>query len=282
MNDSPLPELDFDMNVLDALENFDDPNIELDVCGDRVSVRDAINMVWEFMNTDENPYPHDPLELKKRETLMGFVFEGEKLTAHCLEKEHYFGARVHRLGEGCAFCNEERRAAAIEEEHVKKQAYNELKIAELQQQLHKAKEHQNALQKAVEVSMIEAQKAQSGLRDAQNALKAATQNEAIQKLQAEMENLKGLLPTNIIHKRPPLSSESFLDFFDRSTSLESVLGGKKSAFDRVRPIEYAFSRMDEEAAEEYRRDELMMDEMIERQMENQADREIDQGREGRY
>ena len=76
---------------------------------------------------------------------MGFFFEEEKLTAYCLEKEHYFSARAHRLAVGCAFCNEERCAAAIEKEQAKKQAYNELRVAQLQQRLAQLQEYRTTL-----------------------------------------------------------------------------------------------------------------------------------------
>lgn len=265
------------------VKDFGADRLEFDVCGERMKLSKIMNIYHDYFDSDGNLYNLTSEEMEKTEKIVGFFEDHKKLTAHCLDNpEHYYGAIVGRVQEGCAFCNEQRRVAQIEEEQAKKDAQNRLRMDEMVAQLTHYKETAVRLKETAERAMREAEGAKIVSLKAQEQLRAAIDNDELKKLRAEVTKLQKLMPEHARLKYPPLSSESFLDFFDRSTSLQSVLGGEKSAFDRVRPIDYDFERMNQEAAEEYRRDELMMDEMIERQMENQADREIDEGREGRY
>lgn len=268
-------------------KDFGADRMEFDVCGERMKFSKIMSIYHDYFDSDGNLYNLTSEEMAKTEKIVGFFEDNKKLTAYCLDNpEHYYGAIVGRVQEGCAFCNEQKRVAQIQEEQAKKDAQNRLRMDEMVAQLTHFKETTLRLKETAERAMREAEGAKIVSRKAQEQLRAAVDNDEMKRLRAEVVKLQKLLPENVKVKYPVLSRENFLDFFDRSTSLESVFGGEKSAFDRVRLFDYEVAANNEDLKEEYRRDELYMDEILheewQREMQCEAEREIDEGRQGRY
>lgn len=266
MHDSPPADRDVAMKL--NYKDFGAGRLEFDVCGKKMPLSQIQRIYYEHLDADENLYSLNKTELKQVEKIVAFFEDNKKLTAHCLDNpEHYYGAIARRVHEGCCFCNEEKRVAQIQEEQARKEAEQNLRMEEIHAQLEHFRDMSHHLKQAVEASMKEVQAANLVADKAKAALHEALDNHELNKVRAELDALKRVMPQNAVLKHPPLSRHNDFfndanDFLDRSTSLRSMFNTPYLEKDRVK---------EEQLRQEYRRDEHMMDAIEDARMEAEAD-----------
>tara|TARA_B100001057_G_scaffold494224_1_gene590323 strand:- start:318 stop:1154 length:837 start_codon:yes stop_codon:yes gene_type:complete len=277
MHDSPPADRDVAMKL--NYKDFGAGRLEFDVCGKKMSLSQIQRIYYEHLDADENLYSLNKTELKQVEKIVAFFEDNKKLTAHCLDNpEHYYGAIARRVHEGCCFCNEEKRVAQIQEEQAKKEAQHNLRVEEINAQLEYFRDNSRRLEQAVEASMNEMYAAKKIADKAKAALHEALNNDELNKVRAELDKLKRVMPQNVGFKYPVLSRHNDFfndanDFLDRSTSLRSMFN--TPYLEKARAEE-------EQLRQEYRRDELMMDAIEDAKMEAEADRDADGDIDGGY